>query len=180
MSIGSLVHSHHSTGSWPAGTSTSRTCTTFSSSHGASVVASGPCGSIELYGPFLRTLGLCNPDDDSLTALGAANLRPVNAGGTIAGPGPIGEVQFARTATGIEAQILTPSLVRADHGFGLLIIDAATGVPLSDPRLRAPTVTADAAGNAEALTLDAGPVALPAAIRLWLMVDGYPAASTTL
>ena len=39
---------------------------------------------------------------------------------------------------------------------------------------------ADAAGNAEALTLDAGPVALPAAIRLWLMVDGYPAASTTL
>ena len=146
----------------------------------ASVVASGPCGSIELYGPFLRTLGLCNPDDDSLTALGAANLRPVNAAGTIAGPGPIGEVQFARTATGIEAQLLTPSLVRADHGFGLLIIDAATGVPLSDPRLRAPTVTSDAAGNAEALALDAGPVALPASLRLWLMVDGYPAASTTL
>ena len=142
----------------------------------ASVVASGPCGSIELYGPFLRTLGLCNPDTDELVALGAANLVPAAGGGTVTGPGPVGPVVVSRADPGIVATFESPSLRASEHAFGLALIDAATGIPVSSPDLPRVAVAVDADGRAAAVSLDVGGVPLPAALRVYLMVDGYPVA----
>src|SRR5262249_17148613 len=41
----------------------------------AGLYAKTECGTIAVYGPLLRMLGICNPETDILAAFGGANLR---------------------------------------------------------------------------------------------------------
>ena len=133
------------------------------------------CGNIMVYGQFLRTLGFCNPDDDRLTAFGAALLRP-HRGGTQTAPTGVGAVDFAADALGLTATVRGSTVRVADHAIGLLAIDSASGRPVSLDYGPQTTATADASGNLAGVRLLFNNHAVPRALRLYLMVDTYPAA----
>lgn len=133
------------------------------------------CGNIMLYGQFLRTLGFCNPDDDRLTAFGAALLRP-HRGGTQSAPVGVGAVTFTADAMGVTAAVQGSTVRVAEHAIGLLAIDATTGRPVSLDYGPQTTATADAQGALrEVRVLFQGRV-VPRSLRVYLMVDTYPAA----
>ncbi|MEZ4267133.1 MAG: PQQ-binding-like beta-propeller repeat protein [Myxococcota bacterium] len=142
-----------------------------------SVVAD--CGGIVFFGPFLRNLGFCSPQTDQLVAFGAVEVR--RAAEPLTGPGKrVGDVVFSRTAKGILASVTGSQLLRDAHSFGLLVVDDATGLPV--PLDYGPDTTTEAAsdGTLAAVRVDAGEVALPAALSVWLLVDAWPGASGKL
>jgi outer membrane protein assembly factor BamB len=144
------------------------------------VHATTVCGQIPLYGPFLRELGLCNPDSDVLLAYGAALLR-AHEGGVQQAPQGVGGVTFALTERGVEATLEGSALRLDEHSLAVLLVDADSGSPVSldyGPRM---VREADAQGRASrvALPLRPGDV-LPARVRAYLMVDAYPAARAEL
>jgi outer membrane protein assembly factor BamB len=141
-----------------------------------SLVVSSLCDDIQLYGPFLAMLGLCNPDTGALLVSGAADLRPWNgAPPPIAG---VGSVAFAADATTFSATV-TGSLSASSHVLGVLVVDAATGVPLSLDYGTATTVTTNADGTVATVAVARKPGA-PSSVRTYLMVDTTPVATATL
>jgi outer membrane protein assembly factor BamB len=140
----------------------------------ASVHAAVECGNIEPYGTFLRALGMCNPDSDILTAFGATLLTPWE-GGVQSAPTGVGEPTFGLTE--IEASVILSgsSLALDEHAFALLLVDEATGRPINldyGPNLR----SFGNGGVLEGVTLPVDRDALPDQVRLYLLVDTYPAA----
>lgn len=140
----------------------------------AGVTARAVCSSIQLYGNFLRSLGLCNPDTDRLTAYGAVLLSPYQ-GGRAGRPGP--EVPFptiVRTDTGLQATVPAPLYPRADHAFALLVADSADLRPVAVDYARNQTVR-EVAGNVQ-IDLAFGDVTPPSRMTIWLLIDAYPIA----
>jgi len=67
-----------------------------------------------------------------------------------------------------------------EHNFGILALTAATGVPIGLNYTERTSHLPDT-GTVQTVTLDLTDVAdLPASLRVYLMVDAYPAAVTTL
>lgn len=145
----------------------------------ASILARTICGEINLYGPFLQRLGFCNPESDLLLAYGAAELRP-HAGGVQQAPDGVGDVTFAVEAGAIGPRIVATlegsELPAGAHNLGILLVDPATGRPISADYVRG-TLVSEEGG----LTVSLGaPEALPTPFRAYLMVDAYPAARADL
>ncbi|MBU0552445.1 PQQ-binding-like beta-propeller repeat protein [Myxococcota bacterium] len=86
---------------------------------------SAVCGEIALYGPFLRQLGLCNPETDTLHAFGATLIEPIPAP-SLEGAGV---VTFSVEGGVISAALPEATLKADEHVFSLLLLDAA-GHPL--------------------------------------------------
>ncbi|MFO0611444.1 MAG: PQQ-binding-like beta-propeller repeat protein [Polyangiaceae bacterium] len=146
---------------------------------GIRIHGSTTCAGVPTYGAFLQTLGLCNPQTDVLSVFGGANLRPY-AGGSATAPSGLGTVQLSVNGTQFEAAITGGTLKLADHVAAILVVDAATGDPVTfDYGLATERATA-ADGTLTAVRLPRGDKTLPAAVRAYLMIDTYPAASATL
>ena len=133
------------------------------------------CGGITFYGQFLRQLGFCNPQTDVLDVFGGAELAPLGTG-TQTAPAGVGTVTFARDGTGISATLAGSSLALADHVVGLLAIDPATHTALSLDYGYATTRTANPDGSVASVAVPFGTVTPPVGLRVYLMVDAYPAA----
>jgi len=134
-----------------------------------------PCAGIEFYGTFFRQLGFCNPDTDILNAFGGTELAPLGDG-VQQPPARIGTVTFAADAGGVSAT-LAGSTLRADaHSVAILLVDAATGRPVSLDYGFTTRRTVASDGTVSGVWLPSGGHTMPAAVRAYLMVDAYPAA----
>jgi outer membrane protein assembly factor BamB len=142
---------------------------------GAHLNGSTVCGKIPTYGAFLEKLGFCNPETDVLTVLGGSNLAPYGVGVATA-PAGVGSVAFSATATGVTATLTGSSLKLADHVAAVLLLDAATGDPvtLSYGPVTQRTATPD--GVLATVTVPFGGASVPKQLRAYLMIDTYPAA----
>ncbi len=133
---------------------------------GAVMEVRATCGNIPLYGPYLRTLGLCNPDTDALEVFGGADLHA-------RGPAPsvdVGSVVFSRTTDGARAAF-APGFDTTDHRVALVLVDPASGLPVSADYGTGTTVTGDGA----AMQVDLA-ASLPSNVIAYLLVDGFVAA----
>lgn len=137
------------------------------------IVARATCGRIDFYGAFLRRLGFCNPTSDTLLAFGAADLR-LHASGALPPPAGIGTPRITVTPTEVRAELTGSTLRASEHNLGLLVLDAERR-PLSLDYVRQTRTVAAADGRAERVTLTtSAPLSGP--VRVYLMVDAYPAA----
>jgi outer membrane protein assembly factor BamB len=137
------------------------------------------CRGIAFYGAFLEQLGLCNPSSHLLTVFGTTLLRP-HEGGVQDAPGGVGTVTFSAEAGAVTATIEGSTLLATEHLFGVLLIDAATGRPVTLDYVFDTERAAGAGGEIERVTLSFDPGQAPALVRAYLMVDAYPAARQEL
>lgn len=133
------------------------------------------CGKIDFYGEFLQALGYCNPTTDLLNVFGGAELRPV-ASGVQTAPNGIGSVTFVAASDKITATFIDSQLRVSEHNIGLLLIDPASGRPLPLSYMHAMTHAATPQGMIASATLGITPGAVRGAVRVYAMVDTYPAA----
>jgi hypothetical protein len=135
------------------------------------------CGAIPFYGTFLRGLGLCHPSTDLLTVFGAALLAPQAAPATA--PAGLGTVSFAHTATDITATLAGSTLPPDAHRLALLLIDEASGRPVSLDYAFALAV--ETSGDVvSAVSLDLTGYSGPSNVRVHLLVDTLPVAQTSV
>ncbi len=133
------------------------------------------CSGITFYGPFLKLLGLCNPETDILDVSGGANLRPFDGGVPPLPPLPTG-VTFAARDGALVATVGGASIPLAEHAVGLLAVDADTERPLPLDYGYTIERSADADGLVREVRIPLGSVPLPPSVRVYLMIDTYPAA----
>ena len=146
-----------------------------------SLVVSTKCSDIQLYGPFLGELGLCNPDTDSLLVSGGLKIRPFGGttNGTAHAPSGVGTVTVSSTTGVVSATVTGSALVAAAHSVGLLLVDATTGKPVSLDYGLVTTTTANPDGTLAGVQVQlAAPLA--GTYRAYLMIDAYPAAKADL
>jgi hypothetical protein len=86
----------------------------------------------------------------------------------------VGDVVFGRTEEGVIATIEGSGLRAAEHNFGLLVIDQASGAPLRLDYVQG-TGKTDEDGLIRTVQ-QAAPDGLQNPVRIYLMVDTYPAA----
>ena len=137
------------------------------------------CSEITFYGRFLELLGFCNLDTGLLDAVGGSEFQAYE-GGTQAAPEGVGTVEIQRTENAIVATLSGSSLQSEQHNFGLLTLDATTGTPIG-MNYTERTAKAPETGTVETVSLNLTDVEdVPADLRVYLMVDAYPAALATL
>ncbi|MFH2010707.1 MAG: PQQ-binding-like beta-propeller repeat protein [bacterium] len=137
------------------------------------------CSDIQMYGAFLNALGFCNPVSDALTAFGAAELQP-HAGGVQSAPAGLGTVVFTAAADSVTATVTGSSLLRAAHSYGLLLIDLSTGRPVTLDYGLDTAREEDGNGNLSSVSVSFDRADVPDDVRIYLLVDTYPAATGTL
>lgn len=139
---------------------------------------SSVCAKIPFYGPFLQTLGLCNPQTDLLGVVGAAKLLPLGTGQN-KGPGAVGVVKVSAEADAVVAKLEGSTLDPAAHVVSLLLVDATSGRPITlDYGLDTTRVVEG--GKLTGVRIPLGGKVLPSETRVHLLVDTYPAATSTL
>jgi hypothetical protein len=149
----------------------------------AEIAGSAVCGRIDVYGPFLQQLGLCNPQTDVIRVLGAANVARRT---DLAPPPAAGSVTFAKTtdATGAVSAIVATvagSHVRPDeHLAAILVVDPATGQPVTLPYGTGTTRASAPDGTLASVTLPTQGTAIPPMARAYLMVDTTVGATAVL
>lgn len=137
------------------------------------------CGGITTYGAFLRQLGFCNPQTDLLVVAGGAELAPFG-GGSAGAPSGVGAVTFALDGDGLTATLAGSTLPSAAHSVSVLAIDDATHQPLTLDYGYGTTRTTNPDGTLATVHVPLGTVTPPALLRVYLMVDAYPAARDTI
>jgi hypothetical protein len=85
-------------------------------------------------------------------------------------------VTFAARDDALVATVAGDSVPLAEHAVGLLAIDVATGAPLPLDYGYTIERTADPGGLLREVRIPLGSVALPPSVRVYLMIDAYPAA----
>ncbi len=151
--------------------------------HSPSLNAKTICEEIDFYGIFLQLLGFCNVDTDLLDAVGGSEYRPFGEDGTQSAPAEnVGTVTFSRpTATRVRATLAEDTSLQAEaHNYGLLVLDATTGVPVglnyTDQTSHFPDI-----GDLQRVDVDLTDVEnVPEELRVYLMVDTYPASVGTV
>ncbi len=128
-----------------------------------------------VYGPFLRTLGFCNPETDRLVASAGADLNPLGSGIHTA-PEGLGTVAITRDANTFTATLTGSTLLAAEHHTGILLIDGKTNLPITVSYGEKTTRTEATGGTIATVTLDATDAEVADFVRAYLMVDAYPAA----
>jgi hypothetical protein len=146
----------------------------------ASITGSTVCAGVPMYGPFLETLGLCNPQTDMISFVGGSNLSPWGQGGMQQAPAGVGTVAFASANGAITATLTGSSLKLTDHLASVLVVDASTGAPVTLGYGLQTSRTAAADGTIATVSVPTGSATLPASARVYLMIDTYPAARTTM
>ena len=76
----------------------------------------------------------------------------------------------------LTATVSGSGLKVADHSLAILLVNAVTGVPVSLDYGLATKVNADASGVLQSVELSFDAAKVPAAYRVYLMVDTYAAA----
>jgi hypothetical protein len=138
------------------------------------------CDEITFYGMFLDALGFCNLDTGLLDAVGGAEFRPFGEDGTQSAPSGLGDVEFSREGSIVTATLTGSALQSEEHNFGILVLDDETGVPVG-MNYTSFTQTEPDTGTVQTVTLDmADADAVPSSLRVYLLVDAYPAAVGTL
>ncbi|MQA72799.1 MAG: PQQ-binding-like beta-propeller repeat protein [Solirubrobacterales bacterium] len=132
------------------------------------------CADVAVYGPFLEQLGLC-AQGRPLRIFGGAAMAPYE-GGVQRPPGGVGAVSFSRQGETLVADLTGSRLKPSERSVALLAVDARSGAPLPLDYGTQTTRTTDAAGNLRRVSvpLTAGTGTGP--LRVYLMVDAYPAA----
>lgn len=133
------------------------------------------CGRIDFYGEFLQALGYCNPSTDLLNVFGGAELRP-HDGGVREAPAGIGRVSFEASYDHVTATLADSELRADEHNIGILLIDPATHRPLALDYMAETTHGTSAGGILTSATLNFRPGAIRGEVRVYLMIDTYPAA----
>jgi hypothetical protein len=137
------------------------------------------CDEITFYGMFLDALGFCNLETGLLDAVGGAEFRPFGDG-TQSAPDGVGTVAFSRDGNTVTAELTGSTLQSEEHNFGLLAVDADTGVPVG-MNYTFFTEQVPETGTIQTVTLDMSDAeTVPDDVRVYLMVDAYPAAVDTL
>ena len=136
------------------------------------------CSEIQFYGPFLQMLGFCNPQTDVLDVFGTALLRP-HDDGVQSAPVGAGDLTVEVTDDAIVASLMGSTVSPDQHRVALLAVDAATGSPLYLD-YAATDIEVDGGGLLVGISLDTSAVDLPDALRVYLMVDTYPAAMASV
>lgn len=140
------------------------------------VHATTRCGGIPLYGPFLRTLGLCNPSTDLLIAYGAALLTVWNP--ALEADTDLGDLAIELVERRLVATFSTPVLPLDEHSVSLLLADA-DGLPVSLDYGPARRTETDEAGRLVSVSLPV-PASLAGEFTAYLIVDTVPLASAPL
>jgi hypothetical protein len=135
------------------------------------------CAEVPFYGPFLQTLGLCNPQTDVVRFFGGANF--VHAPKSAA-PSGVGDVTFDVTAGAVTATIAGGALRASEHLAGILLVDAVTGKPVTLGYGLETKRTADPSGVLTSVTIPLAGHAVPKSVRAYLMIDSAAAAKATL
>ena len=131
------------------------------------------CANVPMYGAFLETLGLCNPQTDLLTFFGAANFTHHDPGPA---PSGVGTVTFAATPSAVTATLAGSQLVMSQHVESVLLVDGTTGLPITLSYGLGTTRTANGDGTLATVSVPLGSVTLPATVRAYLMIDTQVAA----
>jgi hypothetical protein len=92
----------------------------------------------------------------------------------------VGDVGFEVGEREAVAQITGGSLRRDAHAFGLLLVDAATGLPIPLSYAFVTAVEADAEGRVRAVRVRYEPGTLRDPVRAHYLIDVTPVASATL
>lgn len=140
---------------------------------GARMSGSATCAEVPFYGPFLQTLGLCNPQTDELVVFGGAMLEPWSRSPGEAAPRALdpSSVQVARDAAAITATLPRGAVRSAERLVSLLAVSAEDGKPVTlDYGLGTKRELADD-GSVVKLSVPTGGRALPAKLRVHLLVD---------
>ena len=128
---------------------------------------------------FLEALGFCNIETGLLDAVGGSEFRAFGDG-TQSAPEGVGAVAFAREGSSVTATLTGTTLQSEEHNFGILTLDADTGVPVG-MNYTFFTEQAPETGAVQTVTLDMSDAeSIPDNLRVYLMVDAYPAAVDTL
>ncbi len=146
---------------------------------GARLNGTTVCAKVPTYGQFLEQLGLCNPQTDVLAVVGASYLRPYE-GGTATAPSGVGTVAFDATKGAVTATFSGSTLKLAAHAVGLLLIDSATGKPVTLSYGIDTVRTAASDGTLASVKVPILGKTLPAKARTWVVVDTSPVAMTEL
>ena len=150
---------------------------------GWTIVADGAAGRLtvshERLGPLLENLRLTA--GPSVAAAFSAEATPAGRL-VLRTTAPVGTwtLEPRRDALRATATVAGGALRADQHALGILVVDAATGKPVS---LDYGLVTAhqtDAGGAVRSVTLGVDRASLPASVRAYLMVDTTPAARATL
>ncbi len=143
----------------------------------AEIEGSAVCGQIGFYGPFLEQLGLCNPQTDVIRVLGASNTRERTDLGAVPSAGT---ATFALANEALTASVTGAQVKPSEHLIGVLAVDASTGQPVSLQYGTGTTRTTNADGTLATVSVPTKGATLPAAMRVYLMVDTVVGAKGTL
>jgi hypothetical protein len=144
----------------------------------AELTGSAVCNAIPFYGPALQTLGLCNPQTDRLSFFGAANFARHGDGLQVA-PAGVGSVTFAIDKKTVSAALSGSSLNLSEHLAAILLVDAATGLPVPLDYGYS-TIRGASDGKLATVSIPVTGQTLPTQVRAYLMIDTYPAAMQLL
>ncbi len=140
----------------------------------AALSGSTVCGGIDFYGPFMQQLGLCNPQTDVIAFAGAASFKPYVA--TTGAPIVVGDVAFAVTKDAITATLTGATVKPDEHLAALLVVDAATGRPVTLGYGLDTRRTTTPSGALATVSVPTTGHTLPAQMRVYLMIDTASAA----
>jgi hypothetical protein len=143
----------------------------------ASLYGSSICSNIPTYGPFLKTLGLCNPTTDGLSFVAGANVA---YHGAQAAPAGVGTVAFAAASDGVTATLTGSALQLSQHLASILLVDPATGAPVTLGYGLDTVRTAAADGTLAQVKIPYNGKTHPANARAYLMLDTGAVANATL
>jgi outer membrane protein assembly factor BamB len=142
------------------------------------------CNDIPTYGSFLVNLGFCNPASGMLNVIGSFDMRKHGTGITSM-PAGVGTVAFDVVPAGIttgrklRATVTGSALKASEHSIGLFAIDPATGKPLAISYGVSTERTTKPGGFIDTVTVPLDGT-VPSNLRVYMMVDTYPAAVSTL
>jgi outer membrane protein assembly factor BamB len=143
----------------------------------ASLVGSTKCAGVPMYGQFLEKLGLCNPQTDAISFVAGSNFT---WHGAQQAPAGLGTVTFATAGDGVTATLAGSSLVAAQHLASVLLVDDATGAPVTLGYALDTARATAGDGTLASVKIPYAGHAHPAKARAYLMIDTFPAAKATI
>jgi hypothetical protein len=126
---------------------------------------------------FLKELGLCNPDTDGISFVAGADVA---YHGAQAIPAGVGTVTFSAASDGVTATLTGSSLQLGQHLASILLVDPASGTPVTLGYALDSVRTANADGTIATVQIPYDGATHPATARAYLMIDTGAVASTTL
>ena len=137
------------------------------------------CDAIENYGPFLKLLGLSAWDTGLMHIHGGADLSLWDGAPDALLEG-VGTVAIEVGATEAVARVTGGRIRRDDHAIGLLLVDAASGLPIPLSYAFVTTLESDADGAVTAVRVRYEPGTIRGPVRAHYMVDTRSAFVATL